>query len=121
MRRLTILVLCTAAAITTPAYAQPMGAQPPSSDMRSSDSQTRLAAPNVTVIDIDALPTAIQSQVNAMIAQASKDDVRALRGSIEATPEASAALKARGLGSDEVVAALVDGEGGLTLITNQGI
>ena len=56
-----------------------------------------------------------------MIAQASKEDVRALRGSIEATPEASAALKARGLGSDEVVAALVDGEGGLTLITNQGI
>ena len=121
MRRLTILVLCTAAAITTPAYAQPMGAQPPSSEMESSDAQTRFAAPNVTVIDINALPTAIQSQVNAMIAQASKDDARALRGSIEATPEASAALKARGLGSDEVVAALVDGEGGLTLITNQGI
>ena len=51
-------------------------------------------------------------------AQTSKDDMQALRRSIDATPEASSALRAQGLSSAAVIAALVDDEGKLTLVTN---
>ncbi|MFZ2110007.1 MAG: hypothetical protein WAV18_32320 [Roseiarcus sp.] len=57
-------------------------------------------------------------QVKAKMAQTSKDDMQALRRSIDAMPEASSALRAEGLSSAEVVAALVDDEGKLTLVTN---
>jgi hypothetical protein len=116
-----MLVGCVAAAIAILAYATSASAQPISGGMQNYDSQTPRATPEVAIIDINALPTAIQSEVNAMIARSSKQDMQALKNSIDATPQASAALKARGLKSEEVVAALVDDEGSLTLITNEEI
>jgi len=121
MHRPAILVGCAAAAITISLCASSVSAQQRSGGVQSYGSQARPAAPHVAVVDINALPRAIQSQVNAMIAQTKSEDLQVLRNSIDAMPEASAALRTRGLKSEEVVAALVDDEGGLTLITNEEI
>jgi hypothetical protein len=72
----------------------------------------------VAIIAMNALPVEVQLQVKAKIAETNKDDMQALRDSIDATPEATSALKAQGISSAEVIAALVDDEGKLTLVTN---
>jgi hypothetical protein len=121
MRRLTMVATCVAVTVAVPAYAQVEKGYPPPNELQDSAPQLRRAAPNVTIIALEALPLEIQLQVNATIAQSNKEDMQVLRRSIDAMPEASAALRARGLNSAEVVAALVGDDGGLTLITHEEV
>ena len=52
----------------------------------------------------------MRSKVDEIVAQTSEKDIQALRKSIDATPEAASALKAKGLSSSHVVAInIVDG------------
>jgi uncharacterized membrane protein len=115
MRILTTLVICAAASLAAPVYAQTENERPPASELQDAP-QLRPTA--VAIIAMNALPVEVQMQLKAKIAQTSKDDMQALRRSIDATPEASSALKSEGLSSAEVIAALVDDEGKLTLVTN---
>jgi uncharacterized membrane protein len=104
MRILTTLVICAAASLAAPVYAQTENERPPASGLQDAP-QLRPTA--VAIIAMNALPVEVQMQVKAKIAETSKDDMQALRRSIDATPEASSALRAQGLSSAEVVAALV--------------
>jgi hypothetical protein len=120
MRILTITAVITALALGTPALAQSQTPQPPDGDQAPS-SQPADAIRSVAVVDIDDLPPPVRSQVDAVVAQMSVEDLQALRASIDETPLTSSALKARGLNSSQVVAANVDAEGKLTLITNSEV
>jgi len=70
----------------------------------------------VAVIAMDDLPSDLRTQAEAIVAQTSADDLRALQNSIDGSLQATAALAANGLNSSQVVAANVDGDGTLTLI-----
>jgi hypothetical protein len=47
---------------------------------------------------------AVRAKVDEVVAQTSEEDLQSLRKSIDATPEAASALKAKGLNSSHVVA-----------------
>jgi len=115
MRILTTLVICAAASLAAPVYAQTKNEHPPAIQVQDAP---HLRPTAVAIIPMNALPVEVQMQVKAKIAQTSKEDMRALRRSIDATPEASSALRAKGLSSAEVIDVLFDDEGKLTLVTS---
>jgi hypothetical protein len=56
----------------------------------------------------------LRAKVDEIIAKTSDEDMQSLRKSIDATPEAASALKAKGLSSSQVVAINI-ADGVLTL------
>jgi len=114
MRKLATLIACAVLGLAAPAYSQTrafsMQAQP-------ADAQTAPGVQLVVVAELDSLPVEIRKQVNAAVSQASDEQLRSLRRSINAIPAASAALKAQGKTADEVLAAAIDTDGALVLIT----
>ncbi|MER9433510.1 hypothetical protein [Mesorhizobium sp. M0618] len=84
--------------------------------------QAQPAAPtiqSVNIVDITELPKDTQTQVNQVIAQRGNDGLKKLRSSIDATPKVKSALEAKGLSSAQVVAASMEPNGALTLITKK--
>lgn len=96
-----------APAPTTPAPAAPK-AQPAVPTIQS-----------VNIVDITELPKDTQTQVNQVIAQRGDAGLQKLRSSIDATPKVKSALVAKGLSSAQVVAASMQPNGALTLITKK--
>ncbi|RUZ75890.1 MULTISPECIES: hypothetical protein [Mesorhizobium] len=96
----------------TPAPATPAPATP----------QAQPAVPtiqSVNIVDITELPKDTQTQVNQVIAQRGDDGLKKLRSSIDATPKVKSALEAKGMTSAQVVAASMEPNGALTLITKK--
>jgi hypothetical protein len=80
------------------------------------------AAPRIStvnVVDMQQLPAETQTKVNDFVAKQGKDDIKRLRASVDSTPEAKSALQAKGLSSEEVIAASLSNDGTLTLITRK--
>ncbi|WP_246678338.1 MULTISPECIES: hypothetical protein [unclassified Mesorhizobium] len=71
---------------------------------------------NIAVVAVEDLPAEIKAQAEAVITQTSAGDLLRLQNSIDASPQATTALRANGLNSSQVVAANIDGDGTLTLI-----
>lgn len=71
----------------------------------------------VAVVGLETLPQAAQEQVYAASLRMSDDQLRALRRSIDNLPAASEALKANNLRTSDVLAAVINGDGQLLLIT----
>jgi 3-methyladenine DNA glycosylase AlkD len=69
---------------------------------------------SIQVVNIKDLKPEIRSKVETVAAKTSEDDLKSLRSSIDATPEAVSALKAKGLSSAQVVAINI-ADGVLTL------
>jgi hypothetical protein len=112
MRISTASVIIAALSLGTPAFAQAQGAQPKAQEQTPSDQSTVIRS--IQVVNIKDLKPEVRSKVENIAAQASEDDLRSLRSSIDATPEATAALKAKGLNSSQVVAINI-ADGVLTL------
>ncbi|RUT84280.1 MULTISPECIES: hypothetical protein [unclassified Mesorhizobium] len=74
---------------------------------------------SVNIVDITELPKDTQTQVNQVIAQRGDDGLKKLRSSIDATPKVKSALEAKGMTSAQVVAASMEPNGALTLITKK--
>ena len=74
---------------------------------------------SVNIVDIKELPEATQTQVNQVIAKRGDAGLQKLRSSIDATPEVKSALEAKGLTSAQVIAASMQPNGALTLITKK--
>jgi 3-methyladenine DNA glycosylase AlkD len=68
----------------------------------------------IQVVNIKDLKPEVRSKVETVAAKTSEDDLKSLRSSIDATPEAVSALKAKGLSSAQVVAINI-ADGVLTL------
>ncbi|MGX5802928.1 hypothetical protein ACWGS9_16990 [Bradyrhizobium sp. Arg314] len=77
------------------------------------------AIQSVSIIDITELPKDTQTQVNQIVAQRGDVGLQTLRKSIDATPKVKSALEAKGVSSAQVIAASMQPNGALTLITKK--
>jgi hypothetical protein len=118
MRISTASVIIAALSLGSPALAQAQGAQPKAQTQTPSQAQTpsdqTTVIRSIQVVNIKDLKPEVRSKVENVAAQTSEADLRSLRSSIDAAPEATAALKANGLNSSQVVAINID-DGVLTM------
>jgi hypothetical protein len=108
MRILTASVIVAAIVLGTPAFVLAQGT--PSQPEAQTPSQSSPGIRSILVVDVKDLKPAARSKVEDIAAHTSEQDMQGLRQSIDATPAAASALKARGLSSSQVVAInLADG------------
>lgn len=125
MRMLTIVAALSGAVITQPIYGQTIGPQvpqvrPPAQETSPDQIPSEQGTPDknftdVAIVAVEDLPAEIKAQAEAVIAQTSAQDLLRLQNSIDASPQATLALRSNGLNSSQVVAANIDGDGTLTL------
>jgi hypothetical protein len=109
MRIFTASVIIAAVSLGTPALVQAQGA-PSQPEAQTPPAQSSTVIRSIQVVDIKDLKPAVRSKVDDVVAHTSEEDLQSLRKSIDATPAAAAALKAKGLNSSQVVAInLADG------------
>jgi hypothetical protein len=113
MRISTASVIVAVLCLGTPAWVQAQGARPKSPPQAQSDQSPVIRS--IEVVDIKDLTPEVRSKVEDVVARASEDDLRELRDSIDASPEAVSALKAKGLSSSQVVAVALSTDGVLRL------
>lgn len=104
-------VIAAALTLGTPALVQAQGAQPKAPPQAQSDqsgqsdqSEQSNIIRSIQVIDIKDLKPEVKSKVEDVASKSSEDDLKKLRESIDATPEAVSALKDKGMNSSQVVA-----------------
>ena len=115
MRLLTASVIVATVSLGTPAFVQAQGA-PSQSEAQKPPAQSSTAIRSIQVVDVKNLQPEVRSKVDEIVAQTSEEDMQSLRKSIDGTPKAASALKAKGLSSSQVVAINM-ADGVLTLIT----
>ncbi len=81
------------------------------------ESEKGVAIRSIQVVDVQELKGDVRSQVDDLVAHTKQEQMNSLRKTIEATPEAMSALKAKGRNSAQVVAVNIDQDGVLTLFT----
>jgi hypothetical protein len=113
MRIFTASVIIAAVSLGTPAFVQAQGA-PSQSRAQTPPAQSSTVIRSIQVVDVKDLKPEVRSKVDEIVARTSEEDVQSLRKSIDATPEAASALKAKGLSSSQVVAINI-ADGVLTL------
>ena len=102
MRIITASVIIAALSLGATAFVQAQGASPqPGAQEPPAQSSTVIRS--IQVVDIKRLQPAVRAKVDEIVAQISEEDLQSLRKSIDATPEAVSALKAKGLNSSHVV------------------
>ena len=117
MRIFTASVIIAAVSLGTPAFVQAQGARAPSqSEAQTPPAQSSTAIRSIQVVDVKDLKPMARSKVDDLVKRTSEEDMQSLRKSIDATPDAASALKAKGLSSSQVIAINI-AEGVLTLIT----
>jgi hypothetical protein len=103
MRIFTASVVIAALSLGTPAFVQAQGA-PSQPEAQTPPAQSSTVIRTIQVVDIKQLQPAVRAKVDEIVAQTSEEDIQSLRKSIDATPAAASALKAKGLSSAQVVA-----------------
>jgi hypothetical protein len=103
MRIFTASVIIAALSLGTPAFVQAQGA-PSQPEAQTPPAQSSTVIRTIQVVDIKQLQPAVRAKVDEIVAQTSEEDIQSLRKSIDATPAAASALKAKGLSSAHVVA-----------------
>jgi hypothetical protein len=122
MRIFTASVIIAVVSLGTPAFVQAQGTpSQPQTQTQTEPAQTPPAQSSpiirsIQVVDLKDLKPAVRAKVDEVVAHTSEDDLQSLRKSIEATPEAASALKAKGLSSSQVVAINI-ADGVLTMFT----
>jgi hypothetical protein len=124
MRMLMIVAALSSAVITQPLYGQTINPQAPQMtplEPLPDQIPPEQGAPGenftgVAIVAVEDLPAEIKAQAEAVITQTRAEDLLRLQNSIDASPQATLALRANGLNSSQVVAANIDGDGTLTLI-----
>lgn len=120
MRMITILAAAATLTFAVAANAQAPATQPPA---QAPATTPEAAAPtpirSVKIVDMTELPEATQKQVNDVVAQSSDANLQQLRSTIDANPQVKSALEAKGLTSAHVIAASMNSEGSLTLVTKK--
>jgi hypothetical protein len=115
MRIFTASVIIAALSLGTPAFVQAQGTSP-QPNAQEPPAQSSAVIRSIEVVDVKQLHPAIRAKVDEIVAQTSEEDIQSLRKSIDTTPGAASALKAKGLSSAQVVAINI-ADGVLTLFT----
>ncbi len=89
----------------------------PAPPQSQTESEEGVAIRSIQVVDVQELKGDVRSQVDDLVAHTKQEQMNSLRKTIEATPEALSALKAKGRNSAQVVAVNLDKDGVLTLFT----
>ena len=103
MRIFAASVIVAALSLGTPAFVQAQGT-PSQPEAQTPPAQSSTTIRSIQVVDVKDLKPAVRSKVDEIVAQTTEEDIQSLRKSIDATPEAASALKAKGLSSSQVVA-----------------
>src|ERR1700736_4851022 len=98
MRIFTASVIIAALSLGTPAFVQAQGA-PSQPEAQTPPAQSSPVIRSIQVVDVKDLKPAVRSKVDEIVAHTSEEDMQSLRKSIDATPEAASAPKAKGLTS----------------------
>src|SRR5258708_28243416 len=101
MRIFAASVIIAAVSLGTPAFVQAQGASSQPQAQTPPD-QSSTVIRSIQVVDIKDLKPALRSKVDEVVAHTSEEDMQSLRKSIDATPEAASALKAKGLSCSQV-------------------
>jgi hypothetical protein len=109
------VIIAAFVSLGAPALVQAQGA-PPQSEAQTPPAQSSTAIRSIQVVDVKDLKPAVRSKVDEVVAHTSEEDLQSLRQSIDATPAATSALKAKGLSSSQVVAINI-ADGVLTMFT----
>ena len=112
MRNAAIFFVCAALWLTHAGPAKSDAIQAPRMTTASLSSISEVAT-----VSLEILPREAQEQVYATTVRMSDDQLRGLRQSINSLPAAVDALQAKGLHPSDVLAAVINGEGQLLLIT----
>jgi hypothetical protein len=115
MRIFTASVIIAVVSLGTPAFVQAQGT-PSQPETQTPPAQSSPVIRSIQVVDLKDLKPAVRAKVDEVVAHTSEDDLQSLRKSIDATPEAASALKAKGLNSSQVVAINI-ADGVLTMFT----
>jgi len=115
MRIFTASVMIAALSLGAPAFVQAQGAAPQPQAQEPAVPQSSPVIKSIQVVDIKQLQPEVRAKVDEIVAQTSEEDLKSLRKSIDATPEATSALKAKGLNSSQIVAINI-ADGVLTMI-----
>lgn len=122
MRKVTIAAAAAALLFAGAAGAQQQPAPAPAEPSKPAAPSAQPTAPQiqtVNVVDIEQLPTATRDQVNQVVAERGDEGLKQLRNSIDARPDIKSALDAKGMTSEQVIAASLAQNGTLTLITKK--
>jgi len=118
MRSFTASVMIASLCLATPAFVQAQGASPQPNAQEQQQQQPDQSGEvirAIQVVEVKQLQPAVQAKVDEIVRQTSEEDMQSLRKSIDATPEAASALKAKGFNSSQVVAINIS-DGVLTII-----
>lgn len=119
----TVGALLLSGSLLTAAQTSPAPAQSQTPQSRTSQPQTKseegVAIRSIQVIDVEELKADVRSQVDAIVTNTKQEEIKSLRASIEAIPQAVSALKAKGRNSTQVVAINIDQNGVLTMFTKK--
>jgi hypothetical protein len=118
MRTLATSALAVSLIIGAPTLAQTQAAPTPSNTETHSQ-QDNVTIRSIQVVDIEDLDSDLRAKVDAVVENAKQEELQSLRDSIDATPQAVSALKAKGRVSAQVVAINVDDGGTLTMFTRK--
>ena len=120
MRIFTASVIIAVVSLGTPAFVQAQGTpSQPQTQTQPAQTPPAQSSPiirSIQVVDLKDVKPAVRAKVDEVVAHTSEDDLQSLRKSIDATPEAASALKAKGLSSSQVVAINI-ADGVLTMFT----
>ncbi len=120
MRIFAASVIIAVVSLGTPAFVQAQGTpSQPQTQTQPAQTPPAQSSPiirSIQVVDLKDLKPAVRAKVDEVVAHTSEDDLQSLRKSIDATPEAASALKAKGLSSSQVVAINI-ADGVLTMFT----
>jgi hypothetical protein len=110
-------ILSTAVALLLAGSSVAMAQTSPAASQSQTEPQKGAAIRSFQVVDVEELKGDVRSKVDAIVASTKKEDIKSMRTSIDATPQAVSALKAKGRSSAQVVAINIDGNGVLTMFT----
>jgi hypothetical protein len=113
MRTLTNSIVVAMLSLGTPAFVQAQGA-PPASDTQTPPAKSSTTIRSIKVVDVKELQPEARSQVEDFVARTKEEDLKSLRASLDALPQAATALKDRGFNSAQVVAINIE-DGVLTM------
>jgi hypothetical protein len=91
----------------------------PEPSQSQTESQEGVAIRSFQVVDVEELKADARSKVDAIVAHAKPEEIKSLRATIDATPQALSALEAKGRVTAQVVAINIDEDGVLTMITKK--
>jgi hypothetical protein len=117
MRIVTASAIIASLCLGTPALVLAQGTPAQrGAESPPAESQSGTVIRTIQVVDVKELQPAVRSKVDEIISQTSDEDMQSLRKTIDATPQAVSALKAKGATSSQVVAINI-ADGVLTMFT----